>query len=162
MDRLEFYMPDIKKLNYELSAISRYAGLLYSKYTLLILLAIIYYPMRITPAYIFITAVLAPLLPRIVFATQQPARDKPDNFTLSYTAGRYHFTTENYKYEKLGSYFTLMLLLLWHIKVYYHSTYSLPLRLAPSLIIIIYILVRIIAGIIIKYKIKYNFMHLNI
>lgn len=155
-------MPDIKKLNYELSSISRYAGLLYSKYTLLMLLAIIYYPMRITPAYIFIAALLTPLVPRIIFTTQQPSRDNTDNFTLAYTAGRYHFTTENYKYEKFGSFFTLILLLLWHVKVYYHSTYSLPLRLVPSLIIIVYILVRIITGIIIKYKIKYNFMHLNI
>lgn len=155
-------MTDIKKLNYELSSISRYAGLLYSKYTLLILLAIIYYPMRITPAYIFIAAILTPVVPRIVSASQQPAKDQKDNFTLAYTAGRYHFTTENYKYEKFGSSFTLILLLLWRIKVYYHSTYSLPFRLAPSLIIIVYILVRIITGIIIKYKIKYNFMHLNI
>lgn len=155
-------MTDIKKLNYELSSISRYAGLLYSKYTLLILLAIIYYPMRITPAYIFIAAILTPVVPRIVSASQPQAKDKTDNFTLAYTAGRYHFTTENYKYEKLGSSFTLILLLLWHIKVYYHSTYSLPFKLAPSLIIIVYILVRIITGIIIKYKIKYNFMHLNI
>ena len=60
-------MTDIKKLNYELSSISRYAGLLYSKYTLLILLAIIYYQMLITPAYIFIEAILKQVVHRIFY-----------------------------------------------------------------------------------------------
>ena len=95
-------MTDIKKLNYELSSISRYAGLLYSKYTLLILLAIIYYPMRITPAYIFIAAILTPVVPRIVSASQQPAKDQKDNFTLRIYSRQIPFTTETINTKNLA------------------------------------------------------------
>ena len=53
-------MPDSKKLNKEISLISRYTGLKYSKYTLIVILALIYFPMGTTPVYILLAVAAVP------------------------------------------------------------------------------------------------------
>ena len=154
-------MQDYKKLNKEISLISRYAGLKYSKYTLLVLLAAIYFPMRITPAYIFLAAVLFPAFLGLSASISQDKKQSGD-FSLSYTADRYKFTMTGYKNEKYGYWLNCFLLLIWQASINLHNLYVFPLKIVPALIIIIYTFVRIITGIFVKYKIKYIFTSLDL
>lgn len=154
-------MQDYKKLNKEISLISRYAGLKYSKYTLLVLLAVVYFPMRITPAYIFLAAVFFPAFSGLSASISQDKKQNKDS-TLPYTASRYKFTITGYKSEKYGYLLNCFLLLVWQININLHNLYVFPLKIVPALIIIIYTFVRIITGIFVKYKIKYDFTNLNL
>ncbi len=154
-------MQNRKKLNKEISLISRYAGLKCSKYVLLVLLAIIYFPMRTTPAYILLAAVFAPLF--FSFATSISQNQKiTEESALPYTASKYSFTITRYKNEKYGYLLNCFLLLIWQANINLHSLYAMPLKTVPAFIIIVYTLVRIITGIFIKYKIKYDFTNLNL
>ena len=154
-------MQNYKKLNKEISLISRYAGLKYSKYVLLMLLAIIYLPMRTTPAYIFMAAVFAPLFLGLAASISQN-QECAEEFALPYTAEKYNFTITRYRNEKYGYLLNCFLLLLWQADINIHSLYIMPLKTVPAFIIIVYTLVRIITGIFIKYKIKYDFTNLNL
>ena len=154
-------MQNSKKLNKEISLISRYAGLKCSKYILLMLLAIIYFPMRTPPTYIFLTAVFAPLFLGLAASISQNQQDT-EEFVLPYTAGKYNFTMTKYKNEKYGYLLNCFLLLLWQADINLHNLYTMPLKTVPAFIIIVYTLVRIITGIFIKYKIKYDFTNLNL
>ncbi|MDE7051400.1 MAG: hypothetical protein K2O92_00615 [Lachnospiraceae bacterium] len=154
-------MQNSKKLNKEISLISRYAGLKYSKYVLLILLAIIYFPMRTTPTYIFLAAIFTPMFLGLVASISQNQQDT-EEFALPYTAEKYNFTTTRYKNEKYGYLLNCFLLLLWQANINLHNLYIMPLKTVPAFIIIVYTLVRIVTGIFIKYKIKYGFINLNL
>ncbi|MCI9079181.1 MAG: hypothetical protein HFH68_09710 [Lachnospiraceae bacterium] len=154
-------MQNSKKLNKEISLISRYAGLKYSKYVLLVLLALIYFPMRATPAYIFLAAVFAPLFLGLAASISENQHDT-EEFALPYTAGKYNFTITRYKNEKYSYLINCFLLLLWQADINLHNIYTVPLKTVPAFIIIVYTLVRIITGTFIKYKIKYGFTNLNL
>lgn len=155
-------MSKSKKINNELSAISRYIGLKYAKYTLLVLLALVYYPMRVMPGYIFIVTFLVPILFSMLTTVSSNGEIAADNLTMSYTAEKYHFTKLRYSSEKFGSVFTLLLLFLWQINIYRYDTYQMPFQIVPTFLIFVYILTRIITCIYFKYKIKHNLAHLNI
>lgn len=154
-------MQNSKKLNKEISLISRYAGLKYSKYVLLMLLAVIYFPMRTTPAYIFLAAVFVPLFFELAASISQK-QQVTEEFALPYTASKYNFTITRYRNEKYGYILNCSLLLIWQANINLHNLYIMPLKTVPAFIIIVYTLVRIITGIFIKYKIKYDFINLNL
>lgn len=153
-------MPDSKKLNKEISLISRYTGLKYSKYTLIVILALIYFPMGTTPVYILLAVAAVPPFLGLV-ASISPDAGAKEGACLPYTAGKYKFDITRYKNEKYGYILNCSFLLLWQVKISLYNLYSMPLKAIPAMIIIIYTLVRIITGIFIKYKIKYNFTNLN-
>lgn len=155
-------MSNSKKINNELSLISRYMGLKYSKYILLVLLIIVYYPMHMTSLYIFLASFFTPVILGLNSSTRQNMRDGTEDFTLVYTAKKRNFTKQKYKNEYYGFIVTLFLLCIWQMNINYHDAYEMPLRAVPSLLIIIYITSGIIIGTFIKYKTKYNFMNLNI
>ncbi len=155
-------MSNSKKINKELSLISRYTGLKYSKCILLVLLIIIYYPMQATSLYIFLASFFTPIILGLNGSTRQTMQDGTEDFILIYTAKKYNFTIQKYKNEYGGFIVTLFLLCIWQININYYNAYEMPLRTVPSLLIIIYITTDIIIGTFIKYKAKYNFMNLNI
>lgn len=157
-------MSNSKKINNELSLISRYTGLKYSKYILMALISIIiiYYPTSITPLYIFLASFLTPILLGLIDSTQHNTKDVTEDFILLYTAKKRNFTKQKYKNEQYGCVVTILLLFIWQININRQNIYEMPLKTAPALLIIIYITTRIIISIFIKYKIKYNFMNLNI
>lgn len=154
-------MQNSKKLNKEISLISRYAGLKCSKYILLVLLAIVYFPMRTTPAYIFLAAVFVPLFFGLAASISQ-TQHVEETPALPYTAMKYNFTITRYKNEKYGYLLNCFLLLIWQADININSLYIMPLKNVPAFIIIVYTLTRIITGIFIKYKIKYDFINLNL
>jgi len=153
-------MPNSKKLNKEISLISRYAGLKYSKYTLIVILAFIYFPMGTTPVYILMAAAAVPAFLGLVKNISQDAVEK-EGVSLPYTAEKYKFGITRYKNEKYGYISNCFFLLLWQAKINLYDSYSMPLKAIPAMIIIIYTLVRIITGIFFKFKIKYDFTNLN-
>ena len=154
-------MQDSKKLNKEISLISRYAGLKYSKYTLVLMLAFIYLQMgSTTPVYILMVAVSVPAFLGLA-ASISPDHKSKEGLLLPYTAGKYKFDITRYKNEKYGYISSCLLLLLWQAKINLYGLYSMPLKAVPAIVIIIYTLVRIITGVFIKYKIKYGFINLN-
>lgn len=157
-------MSNSKKINNELSLISRYTGLKYSKYILmaLIFIVIIYYPNSITPLYIFLASFFIPIVLELVKSTHQDTKDDIQDFILLYTAKKRNFTKQKYKNEQYGCIVTILLLFIWQFTINRQNIYEIPLKTIPSLLIIIYITTRIIISIFIKYKTKYNFMHLNI
>lgn len=153
-----------KKINNELSLISRYTGLKYSKYIFMILIfiVVIYYPTRITPLYIFLASFFIPIVLELIESTRQNTNDDIQDFILLYTAKKCNFTKQKYKNEQYGCTVTILLLFIWQLTINRQNIYEMPLKIIPSMLIIIYITTRIIISIFIKYKIKYNFMHLNI
>ncbi len=155
-------MSNSKKINNELSLISRYTGLKYSKYILLVLLIIVYYPMPATPFYIFLASFFTPVVLSLIDSTHHDAKDATEDFILLYTARKHNFTIQKYKNEQHSYIITLFLLCIWQIKISCQDMYEMPLRAVPALLITVYISTRIIIKIFIKHKIKYNFMNLNI
>lgn len=151
-----------KKISKELSLISRYASLKYSKYILIVLLLLMYFPFKTTPVYILFAVVTIPVISRFATGTARDASSPAQDFILLYTARKYNYTEAKYKNEKKRYYLSIFLLLAWQIKINSGNYYNMPLKAVPSMLIIIYISVQVIIGIFVKYKTRYNFMHLNI
>jgi len=155
-------MPNSKKINKELSLISRYASLKYSKYILLSLLAITYYKMHGAQLYIFFALFFTPLILGLADSTRQEEENGTEGFTLLYTARKHNFTIQGYRNEKYSYIITLFLMVIWQVNINRRCLYVMPLKAVPSILIIVYILAQISIGTFIKYKTKYNFMNLKI
>ncbi len=154
-------MSNKTQINHELSSISRYMGLVCSKCVLLVLLALIYYPMRLTPGYIFIAALILPPIYGIMSDASSKPDGGPEKLILSNTAKKYRFTALKYKSEKFGYAATLVMLLAWQAGVSINDAYPMPLYIVPSLLVAIYAATRVAAGIFFKRKINRDFINLN-
>lgn len=155
-------MSNSKKINSELSLISRYIGLKYSKYILFTLLIIVCYPMPITPLYILLVSFFMHIVLGLTDGTHKAAKDATKDFILMYTAQKYKFTVQKYRNEQYGCIVTLFLLFIWQVIINIKGIYEMPLRAIPASLITIYVFTRIITGMVAKYKIRHNFMNLNI
>lgn len=152
-------MTDNTKIKSELNKICLYNGLIYSKYTLLIILAILYFPMH-TTAYIFISAIAVPAIFSLMIGQSETNNNNTKDFILAPTAEKYHFTYLRYRSEKFSSVCLLVLMIAWQISA--NISFAMPLQLAPTITIIIYILTRLLSSLFFRFKIDHDFMHLNI
>ena len=103
-------MSQAKEINHELNIISRYMGLIISKYLIFALLIITLYPMNIIPGYILLAGIIFPAALRFAVNletspdknTASPKKadvsDRECSFTLSHTAKKYNFSTERRVY----------------------------------------------------------------
>ena len=101
-------MSQAKEINHELNIISRYMGLIISKYLIFALLIITLYPMNIIPGYILLEGIILPAALRFAVNletspyknTASPKKsdvsDSECSFTLSQTAKKYNFSYKNY------------------------------------------------------------------
>ena len=152
-------MTDNTKIKSELNKICLYNGLICSKYTLLVLLAILYFPMH-TTAYIFISAIVVPALFSLMVGQSASNNDNIEEFILAPTAKKYHFTYLRYRSEKFSSVCLLMLMLAWQVSA--NVNFVMPWQIIPTVTIIIYILTRFFSSLFFRFKINHDFMHLNI
>ncbi len=155
-------MSDTQKIKFELYSISRYIGLVYAKIAVLLLLAIVYYPMRVAPGYIFIFTLITPLFIELSLSLKENKQTDPvDTFILAPTAKKFHFTVKKYKIEQGTSLLMIVLLLFWQMSIYRNSNFEMPFAVVPSIIIVIYAIVRISVKIFYRFKINHDFLHMN-
>lgn len=118
-------MSQAKEINHELNIISRYMGLIISKYLIFALLIITLYPMNIIPGYILLAGIIFPAALRFAVnletspdkntASQKKAdvSDRECSFTLSQTAKKYNFSYKKYKAENYNFILISLLLVVW-------------------------------------------------
>ncbi|MBU5478217.1 hypothetical protein KQI69_03265 [Eubacterium sp. MSJ-13] len=157
-------MSNKKKNNHELTVISRYLGLMTSKYIVFALLIITYYPMNIIPGYILLAGIVFPVA--LKFATDNDDNRKNDDditkLTLYPTAKKYRFSSTKYRCESYNFILMIILLFVWQLTLNKNNVFSYPKNIIPSFILIIYILSRFLGNIIFKIKLHYDFMNMNI
>ena len=153
-------MSDSQRIYKELKLISNYLGLITAKYVTIILLAIVYYPMRPTPAYILATIIICPLLIRYALSTASQT-DASKNFILYPTARKYGFTMPKYKAEKITYPLIVFFMVAWQLSINHYNVYAFPIHVFPSVILIVYIISRPFARLFFRIKLHYDFMHMN-
>ena len=157
-------MSDKKKNNHELSIISRYLGLMTSKYIVFILLIVTLYPMNIIPGYILLACIVFPA--GLSFAINDKNDHKYDdditNLTLYPTAKKYKFSFIKYRCESYNFILIIVLLFVWQFTINKDNIFTYPKNIIPSFILIIYILSRFLANIIFRIKLHHDFMNMNI
>lgn len=106
---MRIIMSQAKEINHELNIISRYMGLIISKYLIFALLIITLYPMNIIPGYILLAGIIFPAALRFAVNletspdknTASPKKadvsDRECSFTLSQTAKNIIFRIKNIK-----------------------------------------------------------------
>ena len=91
-------MSDNKSNNHELHIISRYLGILTSKYIVFLLLVLTLYPMNVIPGYILLAGIVFPAALKFAIYDNSADSKNDDNnikdFTLYPTAKKYKFTYE--------------------------------------------------------------------
>lgn len=153
-------MSDSRMINKELKLISNYIGLLIAKYITLAFLIILLYPMRPAPAYIIAAVIFcAPIIRYGLYS--KSTYDSVENFSLLPTAKHYGFTMHKLKSEKISFMFTIFLLILWQLSINHYNSFSMPFNIFPSIILMICIPARLIGSIFFKYKLHFDFMHMN-
>lgn len=157
-------MSDNKKNKHELNIISRYLGLMVSKYIVFILLIITFYPMNIVPGYILLAGIIFPAA--LKFAIDNGKKHTTDNditkFMLYPTARKYKFTFTKYRCESYNFILMIALIFVWQLTINKNNIFNYPKNIIPSFILIIYILSRFFGNIIFKIKLHYDFMNMNI
>ena len=160
-------MSQAKEINHELNIISRYMGLIISKYLIFALLIITLYPMNIIPGYILLAGIIFPAALRFAVNletspdknTASPKKadvsDRECSFTLSQTAKKYNL--ENYNFILIS-----LLLVVWQNVLIQKNVFSYPVNIIPSFMLIIYIISRFLAKILFHFKIHHDFINLNI
>ena len=160
-------MSQAKEINHELNIISRYMGLIISKYLIFALLIITLYPMNIIPGYILLAGIIFPAALRFAVNletspdknTASPKKadvsDRECSFTLSQTAKKYK--AENYNFILIS-----LLLVVWQNVLIQKNVFSYPVNIIPSFMLIIYIISRFLAKILFHFKIHHDFINLNI
>lgn len=157
-------MSNKKKNKHELNIISRYLGLMTSKYIAFILLIITFYPMNIIPGYILLAGIVFPVA--LNFAIENGNNNKTGDditkLTLYPTAKKYKFSYTKYRCESYNFVLMIMLLFVWQFTINKDNIFDYPKNIIPSFILIIYILSRFLGNIIFKIKLHYDFMNMNI
>ncbi len=159
-------MSDNKNSSHELHIISRYLGILTSKYILFLLLILTLYPMKIIPAYILLAGIVFPAA--LKFAIYDNSSDgKNDSiaikdFTLYPTAKKYKFTYAKYRCESYNFILITILLFVWQFTLNKAGIFSYPKNIVPSFILIVYILSRFLGSILFKIKLHIDFMNMKI
>lgn len=167
-------MSHAKEINHELNIISRYLGLIVSKYLMFIMLIITFYPMNIIPGYILLAGIIFPAAVRFasnpetasnthaVSKKNIPLPNNEHSFILSQTAKKYNFSYKKYTAEKYNFILISLLIIVWQNVLIQKSIFSYPVNIIPSFMLIIYILSRFLAKIICHYKLHHDFINLNI
>ncbi len=160
-------MSHAKEINHEINIISRYIGLIISKYLIFALLIITLYPMNIIPGYILLAGIIFPVALR--FSSEpETSHDKntvshrKHSFILSQTAKKYKFSYKKYKAENYNFILISLLLIVWQNVLIQKNVFSYPVNIIPSFMLIIYILSRFLAKIIFHFKLHHDFINLNI
>ena len=152
--------------SHELHIISRYLGILISKYIVFLLLTISLYPMKIIPAYILLAGIVFPAALKFAIYDNSADSKNDDNnikdFTLYPTAKKYKFTYTKYRCESYNFILIVILLLIWQFTLDKSGIFSYPKNIVPSLILIIYILSRFLGSILFKIKLHIDFMNMKI
>ena len=140
------HMSDNKSNNHELHIISRYLGILTSKYIVFLLLVLTLYPMNVIPGYILLAGIVFPAALKFAIYDNSADSKNDDNnikdFTLYPTAKKYKFTYTKYRCESYNFILIMILLLIWQFTLDKSGIFSYPKNIVPSLILIIYILSR--------------------
>lgn len=159
-------MSDNKSNNHELHIISRYLGILTSKYIVFLLLVLTLYPMNVIPGYILLAGIVFPAALKFAIYDNSADSKNDDNnikdFTLYPTAKKYKFTYTKYRCESYNFILIMILLLIWQFTLDKSGIFSYPKNIVPSLILIIYILSRFLGSILFKIKLHIDFMNMNI
>ena len=115
-------MSDSQSIYKELKLISNYLGLITAKYVTIILLVIVYYPMRPTPAYILAAIIISPLLIRYALSMTSQT-DASKKFILYPTARKYSFTIPKYKAEKITYPLIVFFMAAWQLSINHYNVY---------------------------------------
>ena len=154
-------MSEQKKINRELNSISRYMGLITSKYVIFVLLLITMFPMNIVPGYIFLAGLIFPVAFKFISEENSSKKDVTD-FTLHPTAKKYKFSYLKYKAEAFNFLLITLLLIVWQLVLHNTNVFSYPVNIIPSFMLIIYILSRFLGSLFFKIKLHHNFMNMNL
>ncbi len=104
------HMSDNKSNNHELHIISRYLGILTSKYIVFLLLVLTLYPMNVIPGYILLAGIVFPAALKFAIYDNSADSKNDDNnikdFTLYPTAKKYKFTYTKYRCESYIIFYT--------------------------------------------------------
>ena len=147
----------------ELRKIAEYRALCIAKYTLILFLVLVYYPMRPTPGYYIIFLLGLPFLFRATFFTlQNGKKDAVESFSLRLTAKKYGFTMQNLNSEKTSGNLVLIFIILWQYSAIRHESYEQLYLYIPGILAVIYLAARIICKNVYFYYLHNNFMSMKI
>ena len=152
---MRIIMSQAKEINHELNIISRYMGLIISKY---LIFAGIIFPAALRFAVNLETS------PDKNTASPKKAdvSDRECSFTLSQTAKKYNFSYKKYKAENYNFILISLLLVVLQNVLIQKNVFSYPVNIIPSFMLIIYIISRFLAKILFHFKIHHDFINLNI
>ena len=171
---MRIIMSQAKEINHELNIISRYMGLIISKYLIFALLIITLYPMNIIPGYILLAGIIFPAALRFAVNletspdknTASPKKadvsDRECSFTLSQTAKKYNFSYKKYKAENYNFILISLLLVVWQNVLIQKIVFSYPVNIIASFMLIMCVISGLLAKILFHFKIHHDFINLNI
>lgn len=147
----------------ELRKIAEYRAFCIAKYTLILFLVLVYYPMRPTPGYYIIFLLGLPFLFRATFfANEDGKKDASETFTLRLTAKKHGFTMQKLYSEKSGGNLVLIFMILWQYSAIRHESYEQLYLYIPGILAVIYLVTRIICKYVYFYYLHNGFMSMNI
>lgn len=138
--------------------ISRYTGLLYSRLLLMGTLFALLIFLQPVSFYFLVFLLFCPWLLRHFFE-KKGGSAKP---VLNYCAKKYFYTPARLKAEQIMGNSIVLLLSFWQLLAAPKASSFLSLRLAPGILLLIYLICRISAATIVRQKIHRLYMELTL
>jgi hypothetical protein len=141
-----------KQIIREKRNISKYAGLRYSRFFLVICLFFLSVPLRPTSIYLFAFFFLVPWIVSTILA------DKIANVPvfLESCARKYHYTSLHFSVERCIGRIAVLFLVAWQLSLS-RSSVSSYLLFAPGILLLFYLLCRIVSTAIIRQQIHHYY-----
>lgn len=147
----------------ELLKIADYRALCIAKYTLILFLVLVFYPMRPTPGYYIIYLLGLPFLFQVTFfAPNKNKRDLSESFILRLTVKNHGFTMQKFRSEKLSGNIVVVLMILWQYSAVRYESYDSLYIHIPIILVIIYLVTRIVCKYVYFFYLHNGLMSMNI
>lgn len=147
----------------ELRKIAEYRALCIAKFTLILFLVLVYYPLRPTPGYYIIYLLGLPFLFRFTFfSINNGKRDAVESFSLRLTAQKHGFTMQKLNSEKFSGNLVVAFMILWQYSVLHNESYEQIYLYIPAILVVIYLVTRVVCKYAYFYYLHRGFMSMNI
>lgn len=147
----------------ELLKIADYRALCIAKYTLILFLVLVFYPMRPTPGYYIIYLLGFPFLFRMtIFAQNKNKKDASEFFVLQLIVKKHGFTMQKLHSEKFSGNLVAILLILWQYAVVRNEMYEPLYFYIPIILLVIYLVTRILSKYVYFFYLHNAFMSMKI
>lgn len=152
------------KIHWELKSICRYRSLVISRTVLLILMVLLFFPLRPVPAYLILILFVFPSAINYLINSSHPDKNEQilSNSVLTETMKSHNFVYSKFRSEVINYYFTVFVLIVWQIFQERITWYNIPIWVLPSFILVIYIITERTIFLYHYLHMHYDFTHINI